>query len=145
MKANPTAIKRLYRSLIKHHPIPTKEFSATPMVSRKRRVFLIPTKYIKKTEGRYIDYRDIKRGDAGLKNYDWIDDEDRKEYVGRAIKKVNYFRRVIRRKNAHLLPPIEVRYGKKSGHYELVDGHHRLTAHQAEGKRFIRSVIEDEG
>lgn len=43
------------------------------------------------------------------------------------------------------LPPIVVRPHKREGHYEIIDGSHRLAAHREEGRKSIAAVVTDLG
>jgi hypothetical protein len=91
------------------------------------KVWHIPVKQIQRTEASYKQMRDP-----------FI-------YSQLVTDRVNKYRAVVRAGKEGQFPPIEVVplnppfiSGKR---YQLWNGHHRLTAHQAEGKTHIRAVI----
>ena len=118
---SPIAARRLARALVHMKPILTKE------VKDGFPVYLVPTYLIKRREGKYTDFR--KTFNAATDHIYDMNKHDR-------IKEL----RSLVRKNIPMHTPIALST-KDWKSFILYDGHHRLTAHQAEGKKFIRATI----
>jgi hypothetical protein len=110
--------RRLTKAILRGQPIRTKELNHWG-----RRVFLVPTNIIARTE----------------RSYSYIRKHGSNRLLGRDSGTINRMRKVIR--SGKELPPIYLQKSSFNDHYTLEDGHHRLTAHQAEGKKYIKAVI----
>jgi hypothetical protein len=120
-----SALKASLKALMK--PIATNEVYAS------RRVYMMPTHMIHPTKS-YSSLRDNNPSYGTT--------------TGTNREVVNSFRSIIRVGKSKQLPPVSLfRKGQWDDHkepYYLADGHHRLAAHKAEGKRYIRSIIVDD-
>jgi hypothetical protein len=117
--------------------VPTKDFIDHPVEGRLR-VWLVPTKHIQRTGYKYKAHRVHVRNQV------------RYTEVGETHGMiVNRIRRSIRQGKIKDIPPVPLmdlnkhigRSTVRKKKYMLWDGHHRLTGHQAEGRKYIRAIF----
>jgi hypothetical protein len=134
------AFKKVYNSLLK--PIPTTD------MHNGKRVYLVHTKQIARDPfGRYKNYR--RQGNptpkhaVGIRGY--TNNPENTHGIWGAYDNVRQMRLLIRHGKGHQLPPVSLEMSQSEAPnarpFELYNGHHRLTAHQAEGKKLIRATI----
>jgi hypothetical protein len=157
MKVNKAAMSRLIKAFIGKEKIAIPTNSETKLAGNAshEKIHWVPIKSIVRNEEPYKDYRKITdrtprtNPNNHNKNDVW--------YRPDSVENVNHIRRGIRRGDAiepvilrHLTPETIRHFNlegkvKSHHHFMMQNGHHRLTAHQAEGKRFIRAVIRSGG
>jgi hypothetical protein len=137
-KAAVSGARRLAREWNMKIAIPTKEHW-TNAFGEKQRVYLVPVKRIIRSERAYTHYRDEDLASHNLSKAGWTPSQA--DYTARtSVNKVNFFRKALRQGKFNIIPPITL--DKSRGRmFSMPDGHHRLTAHQAEGKRLIRATF----
>ena len=142
MKVNSAAAKRLARALVLGQDvrIPLRK------TWQRKKVYLVPVHQIARMHWHYAQglgsYKNMQKAATAQKR------------MGKSgidvmrMSDINDMRKTIRKGEAHKIPPVwlnklsqaqQLHY--KGKRYGLHDGHHRLTAHQAEGKKFIRATF----
>lgn len=128
-------MRRLIKAFIggKRVAIPMNEFH------KGQRVHLIPTHSIERLEFPYSSYRKV---DAFTPRYNSIQNtSELRKAVRKGVKLPPIYVREMDPRQRLTRKPWGLEERKPYHHFRVENGHHRLSAHQAEGKRFIRAII----